>query len=201
MMPSFSDRYSSYTSLFSFPIGLCLTVRSALSVKLCESMCVCVFVFMSVSFFYATLSSFSSQCASSSSVSQAFLIHFCDLQPILSHHPSAFSIPPFTLFILLHTSGNFMLFHLSIVHRLLPYLSILHNTWNHFFLFIIHHLFILSPLVLYIYHFPSPILRAGPPDRCGTNRPEACARSAQLQVTSVYINRQISPSIWERSVR
>lgn len=132
-MPSFSDRYSSYSSLFSFSIGLCLTVRSALSVKLCESMCVCVFVFMSVSFFYATLSSFSSQCASSSSVSQAFLIHFCDLQPILSHHPSAFSIPPFTLFILLHTSGNFMLFHLSIVHRLLPYLSILHNTWNHFF--------------------------------------------------------------------
>lgn len=131
-MPSFSDRYSSYTSLFSFSIGLCLTVRSALSVKLriYVRMCVCVYISL---FIYATLSSFSSQCASSSSVSQAFLIHFCDLQPILSHHPSAFSIPPFTLFILLHTSGNFILFHLSIVHRLLPYLSILHNTSNHFF--------------------------------------------------------------------
>lgn len=51
------------------------------------------------------------RCASSSGVSQAFLIHFWDLRPILPHHPCVVSIPPSSLpFILPRFEANSTLF-------------------------------------------------------------------------------------------
>lgn len=99
----------------------------------CACVCCCVS-------FCATLSSLLSQRASSSGVSQAFLIHFWDLRPILSSSQHHFNPSIIPLFILqqfeansssfhrkiqmkLSHSSNFTFFSPAIVHRLLPFSS------------------------------------------------------------------------------
>lgn len=106
-----------------------------------------------------------------------------------------------------------MLFFLNLVHSLLPYLNFLHNSSNYFFN--------ASPVALLCYLLLSPLLvctcqpsslllplfswQAFPTDVAayvaltGPRQRAACARSGWLQVTSVFINRQIPPSIWEHS--
>lgn len=157
-------------------------------------------------------------CALSSGVSQPFLIHFWDLQPILPHHPCTISIPPSSLsWFSLSSKLNCWLFtvrykwssHITaiwcffdnLVQDFYLYLIFfLHNSSNYFFntsaLAFLCCLF-LSPS----FSSPSPVLLARSPDRCGslcgTNRPEAegCLCPFRLITSHLCVHKQTNTTI------
>lgn len=142
------------------------------------------------------------RCASSSGVSQAFLIHFWDLRPILPHHPCVISIPPSSLPFILprfeanstlftgkyrwspHIPAIFMLFFSTLpatVHRVLSFYI---TFWRLFFFPLASSscCLIISIISFSLYislRFSCSSVRASctpspqPPNSCGTNRPEA----------------------------
>lgn len=216
-MPSLCDSYSPTLQSPSFFVQR----SDLLYVSNRESGCVCVFFFCL--FHCLPVFSLHFLCALSSGVSQPFLIHFWDLQPILPHHPCTISIPPSSLsWFSLSSKLNCWLFtvrykwssHITAIWCFFDNLVQDFYLYLIFFYIIVQIIFSIPPLLLFFavfFYHPLFLLlllfswHALPTDVAayvaltGPKQRAACARSGWLQVTSVFINRQIPPSIWEHS--